>query len=293
VIFLLQRTFTSSVHAHAGRTQTNYGRRANSARGIFEALCFTRGVPMSRQRVSKGKVFPKPDEKIIKTLQALEPNCSDESLVTKFKLLFLDDWKKILKHYEDHERLTPEGKSHPMPQPTKYLINKFRKYRVLHAKGEDLNIILEDLNTPKPKFTEELPSNIEQLIAQANNKTSYELRIEAVNKLGKFKCEASIVALQSIVVNDRVYDVRKVAQDRLIRFGCEVQPVQKDKPYIDHEIQEKFLLIKSEVNEASSLERYIKKFKSMFPEDYDIHLYQKKNQFNKWVKNIVENLPKT
>jgi hypothetical protein len=91
----------------------------------------------------------------------------------------------------------------------------------------------------------------------------------------------------------QVYDVRKVAQDRLIRFGCEVQPVQKDKPYIDHEIQEKFLLIKSEVNEASSLERYIKKFKSMFPEDYDIHLYQKKNQFNKWVKNIVENLPKT
>lgn len=248
---------------------------------------------MSRQRVSKGKVFQKQDEKIIQTLQALEPNCSDENLVSKFKSLFPDDWKKIIKRYEEHERLTPEGKSHPMPHPTKYLINKFRKYRGLHAKGEDLNIIIEELNAPKPKFTEELPSNIEQLIAQANDKTSYELRIEAVNKLGKFKCEASIGALQSIAVDDRIYDVRKVAHDRLIRFGCEVKPVKKDKPYIDHEIQEKFLLIKSKVNEASSLERYIKKFKSIFPEHYDIHLYQKKNQFNKWVKNIVENLPKT
>ncbi len=248
---------------------------------------------MNRQRVPKGKVFQKQDEKIIKTLQNLEPSCSDDFIVSKFKELFPDDWEKIVKRYEAHERLTPDGKSHPMPHPRKYLINKFRKYRDLYAKGEDLNKILDSLNTPQPKFTEESPPNIEDIITQANDKASHERRIEAVNKLGKYKCNLSINTLQAIVENDRIYDVRRVAYERLKRFGCEVLPPKKDKPFIDHEILEKFLMIRSAVNENSSVDRYIKKFKSMFPEDHDIHLYQKKNQFKKWVENIVSNLPKT
>lgn len=248
---------------------------------------------MSRQRVPKGKVFQKQDEKIIRTLQNLEPNCSDDSIVTKFKELFPDDWLKIEKRYEAHERLTPDGKSHPMPYPRKYLINKFQKYRGLYARGDNLNEILGAINTPQPKFTEESPSNIEELVAQANDKSSHEKRIEAVNKLGKFKCDLSIDALQSIVEKDRVYDVRRIAYERLRRFGCEIHPPKKDKPFIDDQISEKFLLIRSALNETSSVDRYIKKFKSMFPEDYDLHLYQKKNQFKKWVGNIISNLPKT
>ncbi|MEB0165402.1 hypothetical protein QN360_21105, partial [Glaciimonas sp. CA11.2] len=62
---------------------------------------------MSRQRVPKGKVFQKQDEKIIKTLQELEKNCSDDFLVSKFEELFPEDWVKIVKRYEAHERLTP------------------------------------------------------------------------------------------------------------------------------------------------------------------------------------------
>lgn len=93
---------------------------------------------MNRQRVPKGQVFQKSEEKIIKTLLKLDKNCNNEAVLNKFKELFPEDWMKIIKRYEAHERLTPPGKSHPMPVPPSYLLNKFRKYRDMYKNGEDL-----------------------------------------------------------------------------------------------------------------------------------------------------------
>ena len=110
---------------------------------------------MGRQRVPKGKVFQKPDEKIINTLTALDVNHSDNELIEKFSELYPDDWEKIVKRYNDHERLTPKGKTHPMPPPRKYLLNICHRYRELHNKGKDLNLMLDELNKPKQKLSEE------------------------------------------------------------------------------------------------------------------------------------------
>lgn len=182
---------------------------------------------MNRQRVPKGQVFLKSDEKIIKTLLELDRNCNNDEVIKRFKELFPDDWLKIIKRYEAHERLTPEGKSHPMPVPPSYLLNKFRKYREQYKKGENLEKILNSLNSPQPKFIEGIPENIENILVQINNKAIYEKRIEAVNKLGKFKCDLSITTLNYLVVSDENYEVRKTAYDRLKRFGCEVRPPLK------------------------------------------------------------------
>lgn len=57
--------------------------------------------------------------------------------------------KKIINRYEAHERLTKPGKSHPMPVPPSYLLNKFRKYRELYKNGEDLELLLASLVKPK------------------------------------------------------------------------------------------------------------------------------------------------
>ncbi|MBQ4797349.1 hypothetical protein F9U41_25385, partial [Pectobacterium versatile] len=65
----------------------------------------------------------------------------------------------------------------------------------MYKKGEDLNKILEELNTPQPKFTEETPENIEALIAQINKNLGYKDGTVAINKLAKFKCDQSIKAL--------------------------------------------------------------------------------------------------
>lgn len=187
---------------------------------------------MGRQRVTKGKVFQKSEEKVIKTLLALRKECSDEEILDKFKELFSDDWQKIIKRYKEHERLTPVGKSHPMPIPRKYLLNKFYKYRKMYNNGENLSEILESLNLkkPKPKFVEDTPENIEALIAQINASLNYKDGVMAINKLAKFKCDKSIQALMVFMESNADFNLRKLAFNRLVRFGCDVKhPTKKIK----------------------------------------------------------------
>ena len=81
---------------------------------------------MGRQRVPKGQVFLKKEEKINATIGTLDKCHTEMQFVEKFKELYPEDWAKIIKRYNAHERLTPEGKSHPMPNPTQYLINTYR-----------------------------------------------------------------------------------------------------------------------------------------------------------------------
>ncbi len=106
-------------------------------------------MTLSRQRVPKGQVFLKSEEKIIKTLLQLDKNCKNDEVIDKFKQLYPEDWQKIINRYEAHERLTKPGKSHPMPVPPSYLLNKFRKYRELYKNGEDLELLLASLVKPK------------------------------------------------------------------------------------------------------------------------------------------------
>lgn len=182
---------------------------------------------MGRQRVPKGQVFQKSDEKIIKTLLKLDRSCKNDEVLNKFKELFPDDWIKIKKRYEDHERLTPPGKSHPMPVPPSYLLNKFRKYREMYKRGEDLEKTLDLLNAPQPKFVEGIPEDIEVIITQINNIFDYKNRIVAINRLAKFKCDQSIKVLTNLLENDEDFEIKKLSYDRLKRFGCDVGPPSK------------------------------------------------------------------
>ena len=81
---------------------------------------------MSRQRVTNGKIFLKKEEKIKATLRALDSNHTEDQFVEKFQELYPEDWKKIIKRYNEHEKLTPAGNSHPMPPPKTYLLNAYR-----------------------------------------------------------------------------------------------------------------------------------------------------------------------
>ncbi len=81
---------------------------------------------MNRQRVPKGQIFLRKEEKVSATIDALESPHTEMQFVEKFKELHPDDWEKIVKRYNAHERLTPTGKSHPMPNPAQYLLNTYR-----------------------------------------------------------------------------------------------------------------------------------------------------------------------
>jgi hypothetical protein len=83
---------------------------------------------MARQRVPKGQVVLKKAEKLKAVESALPSGASAQDFAAKFKELYPNDWANIGKRYRAHERITPRGKSHPMPEPETYLLNMVKAY---------------------------------------------------------------------------------------------------------------------------------------------------------------------
>jgi hypothetical protein len=48
--------------------------------------------------------------------------------IAKFKELYPEDWQSLVYRYKEHERHPPKGKSHPMPEPTQYLLTMVKHY---------------------------------------------------------------------------------------------------------------------------------------------------------------------
>ncbi|MDM7074795.1 hypothetical protein QUG65_23925, partial [Enterobacter asburiae] len=84
---------------------------------------------MSRQRVSKGSVIPKKEFKIATVLSSLPVGCDFDSFFSEFKRVYPKDWERVNKRYQEHERLTKPGKSHPMAHPLSYMRTAFRSFQ--------------------------------------------------------------------------------------------------------------------------------------------------------------------
>lgn len=71
------------------------------------------------------------EEKFKIVIENLPGDYSETDFIEKFKELYPKDWNKILRRYEEHERRARKQKkrSHPMPNPEKYLLNILHKIR--------------------------------------------------------------------------------------------------------------------------------------------------------------------
>ena len=58
----------------------------------------------------------------------MPPQSALEEHMAKFKELYPEDWQSLMYRYKEHERHTPQGKPHPMPEPTQYLLNMVKNY---------------------------------------------------------------------------------------------------------------------------------------------------------------------
>ena len=77
---------------------------------------------------SKGQIVLKRERKLEVVYRAMPPQSAIEEHMAKFKELYPEDWQSLVYRYKEHERHTPKGKSHPMPEPTQYLLNMVKKY---------------------------------------------------------------------------------------------------------------------------------------------------------------------
>jgi hypothetical protein len=83
---------------------------------------------MGRKHSPKGQVVLRKDEKMKSVVAALPAGSTPDSYATKFQEMYPEDWGKIVRRYKRHERQTPRGKAHPMPEPNQYLLNMVNNF---------------------------------------------------------------------------------------------------------------------------------------------------------------------
>jgi hypothetical protein len=76
----------------------------------------------------KGQIVLKRDRKLEGVYRAMPPQSALEEHMAKFKELYPEDWQSLVYRYKEHERHPPQGKPHPMPEPTQYLLNMVKNY---------------------------------------------------------------------------------------------------------------------------------------------------------------------
>jgi len=77
---------------------------------------------------AKGQIVLKRDRKLERVYRAMPPQSSIEEHMAKFKEIYPEDWQSLVYRYKEHERHTPEGQPHPMPEPTQHLLNMVKHY---------------------------------------------------------------------------------------------------------------------------------------------------------------------
>ena len=120
------------------------------------------------------------------------------------------------------------------------------------------------------------PENIDALKKQASDKTNYKNRLEAVEKLGNFKCQQSKDILWRLMINDKVYAVQELAFRKLQALGENVRLPKKKKGHLVKDINKKLEIILRAIGGQYSENEFNQKFKELYPEYFDIYTFEKR-----------------
>jgi hypothetical protein len=140
-------------------------------------------------------------------------------------------------------------------------------------------------------FKEETAPNIDDLKKSAATKSDANLRLQAVEELGKWKSQQSIDILWRLMMNDLVYEVKNAAFLRLQAFGEQVKLPKKAKGNLIKQIDKKIEKILKSIEGQINFSEFVEAFQKKLPEEFDVYKHEKKTNFEKWLKNIVGGFP--
>ena len=147
-------------------------------------------------------------------------------------------------------------------------------------------------------MTNGTPTNINQLVKSANNKSSWKIRLSALHELKKYDCQQSRDVITRLALHDKVYKVKeeafKAAQDMGITYrGNPIRLGRKDIGFKPKDFTKVFLRIKREKSmDELDLEVFKEAFKAIAPEMYDVMEFEKGKKFDEWITKLYTNLPK-
>lgn len=142
------------------------------------------------------------------------------------------------------------------------------------------------------------PENIRQLVNDANNKTSWKIRLAALNELKQYDCQQSKDVITRLALHDKVYKVKeeafRAAQAMGITYhGKPIRLGRKDIGFTPKDFTKVFLRIKREkAMEELDLQLFKEMFKSIAAEMYDVMEFEKGQKFDEWIVNTYQCLPK-
>lgn len=141
------------------------------------------------------------------------------------------------------------------------------------------------------------PENINELIKMAGDKTSWKKRLVAVNELKKWDCQQSRDVLTRLALHDLVFKVKEEALKAtqplgITKNGKPLQLRKKPKGHLIKDINKKIYSVDNRMEGEFELNRFKEKFKLLYPEAYDVYEFEKGNNFNQWILNVLKSKPK-
>jgi len=145
-------------------------------------------------------------------------------------------------------------------------------------------------------FKLEAPANINKLVEQASDKTSWRNRLAAVEELSKWKCEESMDIITKLATGDLVFKVKERAFEVAQAFGVEKngQPIYLDRKskvspikFINKKIFKVATHLKIDIDDFN-MDEFKAAFQEMYPEEYDVCEYENHKNFDEWIKDIVK-----
>lgn len=62
--------------------------------------------------------------------------------------------------------------------------------------------------------------------------------------------------------------------------------------YVDKDLKEKLIEVANSLHADFSYDRFASKFQAIYPEEYDLHKYNKNVLFKGWLQQQIKQLPK-
>lgn len=144
----------------------------------------------------------------------------------------------------------------------------------------------------------EIPTNITQLVKDANEKNSWRIRLSALNELCQYDCQQSRDVIIRLALHDKVYKVKHkaftIAQAMGITYkGQPIRLGRKDIGFSPKDFTKTFLRVKREkAMDTLDLPLFKEAFKQLNPEMYDVMEFETGMKFDDWITKTYQCLPK-
>lgn len=120
----------------------------------------------------------------------------------------------------------------------------------------------------------------------ANNKSDWKLRLEAVEGLKNIDDERTIDILKRLLYSDKVFPVKEAALRALQTKGVDVKLPKKKKGHLIKDVNKKIKIVKNKLPEDHTFVDFKIELKKYYPVIYDTYQGDKGSHFDKWLGNV-------